>query len=143
MDTQKTEFARISKGEIPTTLVSNVVTTNELTTVKSNIQTTGEKVKEIEKHGKNMKRELNRQERKIKGISKECRNNTETNVNLKKDINNLEITTNHLERNAVMKQEFNTSIDEIMTKIKNTTLLIIFTMYLLALIIIATMIFMG
>lgn len=141
MDTQKTEFTRRSKGAVPTTLVSNVVTTNELTTVKSNIQTTGEKVKEIEKHGKNMKRELNRQERKIKGISKECRNNTETNVDLKKDINNLRIMTDQLNNIKINKTQFNEGIDEIMRKIRIGSFLILI-MYIVALSIIATMIFM-
>ena len=137
MDTQKTKFTRR-----PTTLVSNVATTSELTTIQSTAQTTGEKVKEIEKHGKNMKRELNRQERKIKGISKECRNNTETNVDLKKDINNLRIMTDHLDNIKINKSQFNEGIDEIMRKIRIGSFLILI-MYIVALGIIATMIFMG
>lgn len=136
MDTQKTKFTRR-----PTTLVSNVATTSELTTVESNVQTTREKIKEIEKQGKNIKRELNRQERKIKGISKECRNNTETNVDLKKDINNLRIMTDQLDNIKINKTQFNEGIDEIMRKIRIGSFLILI-MYIVALGIIATMIFM-
>ena len=136
MDTQKTKFTRR-----PTTLVSNVATTDALTTVNSNVQTTSEKIKEIEKEGKNIKRELNRQERKMKWISKECRNNTETNVDLKKDINNLRIMTDQLDNIKINKTQFNEGIDEIMRKIRIGSFLILI-MYIVALAIIATMIFM-
>ena len=136
MDTQKTKFTRR-----PTTLVSNIATTDVLSTVESNVQTTSEKIKEIEKQGKNIKRELNRQERKIKGISKECRNNTETNVDLKKDINNLRIMTDQLDNIKINKTQFNEGIDEIMRKIRIGSFLILI-MYIVALGIIATMIFM-
>ena len=139
MDTQKTKFTRR-----PTTLVSNVATTDVLSTVESNVQTASaasEKIKEIEKQGKNIKRELNRQERKIKGISKECRNNTETNVDLKKDINNLRIMTDQLDNIKINKTQFNEGIDEIMRKIRIGSFLILI-MYIVALGIIATMIFM-
>ena len=141
MDTKKTEFTRRSKGAVLTSLVSNVATTSELSTVESNVQTTSEKIKEIEKQGKNIKRELNRQERKIKGISKECRNNTETNVDLKKDINNLRIMTDQLDNIKINKTQFNEGIDEIMRKIRIGSFLILI-MYIVALGIIATMIFM-
>ena len=141
MDTKKTEFTRRSKGAVLTSLVSNVATTSELSTVESNVQTTREKIKEIEKQGKNIKRELNRQERKIKGISTECRHNTETNVDLQKDINNLRIMTDQLDNIKINKTQFNEGIDEIMRKIRIGSFLILI-MYIVALGIIATMIFM-
>ena len=125
------------------TTIEDVVDTT-VRNISGEMKTTTDKLGELEKKEKNIKRELNRQERKIRGISKESRNNTETNKIVQRNINELYKENANLRNTTLLKKDFeefkNIDFEEMRKSLANMTTLLIF-IYLLVFVITGVFIF--